>query len=169
MRANQTLDLALKSLGQTSIPVTRSWELNERHYGALQGLDKQETVDKYGKEQVNVWRRSYDIPPPECALDSPHYPGIASRNNHSISFLFNILFKIHTANDSKYAFLAKDKCPRTESLKTTLERVIPFWHASIAPRIVKGEKLIIAAHGNSVCTDLTNCSLTPALLRILLC
>lgn len=127
-RANQTLDIALRALGQADIPVQRAWELNERHYGALQGLDKQETVNKYGIDQVNIWRRSYDVPPPECELDSPHYP----------------------ANDPKYAFLAKELCPRTESLKTTLERVIPFWAKSIAPRILSGENLIIAAHGNSL-------------------
>jgi len=75
-RANQTLDYVLKTLGQTSIPVERAWELNERHYGALQGLNKQETVAKFGKDQVNVWRRSYDVPPPECDLQSPHFPGI---------------------------------------------------------------------------------------------
>ena len=100
-RANQTLDIALSALGQYDIPVQRAWELNERHYGALQGLDKQETVNKYGIEQVNIWRRSYDVPPPECDLDSPHYP----------------------ANDPKYAFLSKELCPRTESLKTTLEKI----------------------------------------------
>lgn len=127
-RANQTLDIALMALGQTEIPVQRAWELNERHYGALQGLDKQETVNKYGIDQVNIWRRSYDVPPPECDLDSPHYP----------------------ANDGKYAFLSRRLCPRTESLKTTLERVIPFWEKFIAPRIKKGEKLVIAAHGNSL-------------------
>lgn len=127
-RANQTLDIALRALGQSDIQVQRAWELNERHYGALQGLDKQETVNKFGIEQVNIWRRSYDVPPPECDLDSSHYP----------------------ANDPKYAFLSKKLCPRTESLKTTLERVVPFWTNSIAPRILKGEKLIIAAHGNSL-------------------
>ena len=127
-RANQTLDLALTSLGQTNIPVQRAWELNERHYGALQGLDKQETVNQFGLEQVTVWRRSYDIPPPECELDSPHFP----------------------YNDPKYSFLPKDACPRTESLKTTLQRVIPFWEKSIAPRINRGQKLVVAAHGNSL-------------------
>merc|ERR1712196_224514 len=127
-RANQTLDLALTSLGQTNIPVQRAWELNERHYGALQGLDKQETVNQFGLEQVTVWRRSYDIPPPECELDSPHFP----------------------YNDPKYSFLPKDACPRTESLKTTLQRVIPFWERSIAPRINRGQKVVVVAHGNSL-------------------
>lgn len=129
-RANQTLDFILKTLGQPNIPIQRAWELNERHYGALQGLNKQETVAKFGKDQVNIWRRSYDVPPPECELDSPHYPG----------------------NDPIYAALKQKgvELPRTESLKTTLDRVVPFWTASIAPRIIKGERLIIAAHGNSL-------------------
>ena len=102
-------------------------KLNERHYGALQGLDKQETVNKYGIDQVNIWRRSYDVPP--------------------LNVSWTVLI---TQQMIQYAFLAKELCPRTESLKTTLERVIPFWAKSIAPRILSGENLIIAAHGNSL-------------------
>ena len=111
------------------IPIVNAWQLNERHYGALQGLDKQDTVAKYGKEQVNVWRRSYNVPPPECAPDSEHYP----------------------ANDDKY----KDKlfvsqCPKTESLETTLERVMPYWEKEIAPAVRSGKRVVVAAHGNSL-------------------
>jgi 2,3-bisphosphoglycerate-dependent phosphoglycerate mutase len=111
------------------IPIVNAWQLNERHYGALQGLDKQETVTKYGKDQVNVWRRSYDIPPPACAADSLHYP----------------------ANDSKYADkLFVSQCPKTESLATTLDRVLPYWDSVIAPSIRSGKNVVIAAHGNSL-------------------
>ena len=111
------------------IPVVSAWQLNERHYGALQGLDKQETVNKYGKEQVNVWRRSYDVPPPPCPIDSEHYP----------------------ANDPKYQNkLLVAQCPKTESLKTTLERVLPYWEHHIAPQILAGKNVLISAHGNSL-------------------
>jgi 2,3-bisphosphoglycerate-dependent phosphoglycerate mutase len=109
-----------------ALPINNAWQLNERHYGGLQGLNKQETVDKYGKDQVLIWRRSYDTPPPECDLQSPHYP----------------------PNDPKYAGLNLQI--RTESLKTTLERVLPYWNNTIAPTIRSGKKVIIAAHGNSL-------------------
>jgi len=102
--------------------------LNERHYGALQGLDKQETVAKYGKDQVNLWRRSYDIAPPPCETSSEHFPG----------------------NNKKYQGNAEACKIRTESLKTTLDRVLPFWHSDIAPSILSGKKVVIAAHGNSL-------------------
>ena len=111
------------------IPVVSAWQLNERHYGALQGLDKQETVNRYGKEQVTVWRRSYDVPPPPCPIDSEHYP----------------------ANDPKYQNkLLVAQCPKTESLKTTLERVLPYWEHHIAPAILAGKNVVISAHGNSL-------------------
>ena len=127
-RAIRTLWHTLEQTDCMSIPIVNAWELNERHYGALQGLDKQETVTKYGKDQVNVWRRSYDIPPPQCETSSPHYPG----------------------NDPKYAHLPAAKLIRTESLKTTLERVLPYWTSTIAPSIKSGKKVVIAAHGNSL-------------------
>ena len=94
----------------------------------MQGLDKQQTVDKFGKDQVLVWRRSYDIPPPECSIDSPHYPG----------------------NDSKYKNIVPPVTIRTESLKTTLSRVLPYWEHEVAPVVRSGKKVVIAAHGNSL-------------------
>ena len=106
--------------------LNRSKSHFDRHYGALQGLDKQETVNKYGIDQVTIWRRSYDVPPPECELDSPHYP----------------------KNDPKYA--EDGFYPRTESLATTLERVLPYWKNTIAPSVLSGKKVLIAAHGNSL-------------------
>jgi 2,3-bisphosphoglycerate-dependent phosphoglycerate mutase len=102
--------------------------LSTSHYGALQGLDKQQTVEKYGKDQVKIWRRSYDVPPPDCDPTSPMLP----------------------ANDPKYAHLPETHHIKTESLKTTLERVLPLWHNTIAPDIKSGRKVVIAAHGNSL-------------------
>lgn len=125
-RAIRTLWYVLDTSDQMYLPINNAWELNERHYGGLQGLNKQETVDKYGKDQVLIWRRSYDTPPPECDLDSPHYP----------------------PNDPKYKGLNLQI--RTESLKTTLDRVLPYWTKNIAPTITSGKKVIIAAHGNSL-------------------
>lgn len=109
------------------IPVTKAWQLNERHYGALQGLDKQETVDKYGKDQVLIWRRSYDIPPPVVDKSSPHHP----------------------ANDPRYA--GHDFPDEfTESLATTLDRVLPYYEEKIAPQLKEGKTVLVAAHGNSL-------------------
>jgi len=105
-----------------------TWRLNERHYGGLQGLNKQETVDKHGKDQVLVWRRSYDIPPPECDTSSEYYPG----------------------NDPKYASVDVADLPRTESLKTTGERFMPVWEDESGPAIRSGKRVIIAAHGNTL-------------------
>ena len=105
-----------------------TWRLNERHYGGLQGLNKQETVDKHGKDQVLIWRRSYDIPPPECDESSEYYPG----------------------NDPRYANVDKADLPFTESLKTTGERFMPVWENEIAPAIKSGKKILIAAHGNTL-------------------
>jgi len=127
-RAVRTCWYALEETNQMHVPVHTSWRLNERHYGALQGLDKQQTVDAYGLEQVSVWRRSYDVPPPECALDSPHYPG----------------------NDRKYASVPEAAGIRTESLKITLDRVLPFWESDIAPQLREGHTVLVAAHGNSL-------------------
>jgi len=125
-RAIRTLWLVLDEMDLMWIPVERSWRLNERHYGALQGLDKAETAAKHGDEQVKIWRRSYDIPPP--ALDSADAR--------------------HPANDPRYANIPG--LPGTESLKDTLARVLPFWQDSVAPRLLRGENVLIAAHGNSL-------------------
>ena len=110
------------------IPVIKSWKLNERHYGALQGLDKAQTAEKYGIDQVKIWRRSYDVPPPALEITDERYPG----------------------KDPRYADLKKDEIPLTESLKLTVDRFLPYWHETIAPVIKTGKKVIIAAHGNSL-------------------
>uniref|UniRef100_A0A6U1NFE0 Phosphoglycerate mutase n=1 Tax=Fibrocapsa japonica TaxID=94617 RepID=A0A6U1NFE0_9STRA len=127
-RAIDTCWTCLEGVDQMWIPVTRNWMLNERHYGALQGLNKQETVDKHGIEQVTVWRRSYDIPPPPCDKSSEYYPG----------------------NDRRYAGLTEDQIPLTESLKLTEDRVAIYWDQEIAPAIKAGKTILIAAHGNSL-------------------
>jgi len=110
------------------IPVHKSWRLNERHYGALQGLNKAETAAKHGEEQIKIWRRSYDVPPPALTKDDPRYPG----------------------HDPRYADLTESELPLTECLKDTVERFLPYWHHEIAPAIAAGKKVIIAAHGNSL-------------------
>ena len=110
------------------VPVERSWRLNERHYGALQGLDKSETARKYGEDQVFVWRRSYDVRPPALTTDDPRFPG----------------------NDARYSALGPDELPLTECLKDTVARVLPYWHDTIAPAIKAGNRVLIAAHGNSL-------------------
>lgn len=127
-RAIRTLDHALEESDHMWIPVTKAWQLNERHYGALQGLDKQDTVDKFGIDQVTIWRRSYDIPPPDTDMDSPMWPG----------------------NDPKYAKIDKAVLPTTESLMTTAARVIPYWQGVIVPELIAGKNVIISAHGNSL-------------------
>ena len=124
-RAIRTGNLALDAAGQSFVPVTKDWRLNERHYGGLTGLNKAETAEKHGEEQVTIWRRSYDIPPPELA------PG----GEYDFS------------KDRRYA--GKD-LPATESLKTTLVRVLPYWDAAIAPKLKAGETILVAAHGNSL-------------------
>lgn len=126
-RAIRTLWHVLEESDRMWIPVTKSWELNERHYGALQGLDKQETVDKYGKDQVLQWRRSYDIPPPTVDMSSEHHP----------------------ANDERYAD-ASWPADFTESLSTTLDRVLPYYNEQIVPQIKSGKTVLITAHGNSL-------------------
>jgi 2,3-bisphosphoglycerate-dependent phosphoglycerate mutase len=127
-RAIKTLFLALEEMDALWIPVHKDYRLNERHYGALQGLNKAETAEKYGDEQVLQWRRSYDIPPPELTSDDERYPG----------------------NDPRYADLNESELPLTESLKLTYERLLPYWNETLVPAIKSGEKVIIAAHGNSL-------------------
>ena len=127
-RAIRTLNLALEEMDRLWLPVERDWRLNERHYGALQGLNKAETAAKFGEEQVLVWRRSYDIRPP--ALD----PG-DERN---------------AARDRRYGALRPGEVPLTECLKDTVARVVPCWKERIAPRVAKGERLLVSAHGNSL-------------------
>ncbi len=127
-RAIRTLWIVLDQMDLMWIPVYRSWRLNERHYGALQGLNKAETAARYGEEQVHIWRRSFDIPPPPLDIKDPRYPG----------------------NDPRYKELSSADLPLTESLKITIARFLPYWHETIAPAIRSGRKAIIAAHGNSL-------------------
>ena len=127
-RAIKTLDLALDVMDQVWLPITKHWRLNERHYGGLQGLNKAETAAKHGEDQVKIWRRSYDIPPPPLASPHDPYPG----------------------NDRRYANLKAGELPRTESLKDTVARFLPYWHDTIAPAIASGKRVLIAAHGNSL-------------------
>lgn len=127
-RAIRTLWLALDEMDQMWIPVYNSWRLNERHYGALQGLNKSETAQKYGDEQVLIWRRSYDVPPMALDKNDPRYPG----------------------NDLRYKELRPKELPLTECLKDTVARFLPYWHKTIAPVVKKGKRVIIAAHGNSL-------------------
>jgi 2,3-bisphosphoglycerate-dependent phosphoglycerate mutase len=127
-RAIRTLNLALDEMGLLWIPVQRSWRLNERHYGALQGLNKAETAAKFGDDQVKVWRRSYDIPPPPLEKTDERFPGF----------------------DPRYADAPRAALPATECLKDTVARFVPYWQDVIAPSIKAGKKVIIAAHGNSL-------------------
>ena len=123
-RANHTLDYILEELGETNIPIYRSWRLNERHYGALQGLNKKETAEKYGDEQVHIWRRSYDVQPPALEDDDQRYLEMKDQYQEYI--------------------------PHMECLKDTVERVIPYWESDIRPQIEAGKNVIIVAHGNSL-------------------
>lgn len=127
-RAVRTLWIALDELDLMWIPVKNSWRLNERHYGALQGLNKSETASKYGDDQVLIWRRSYDIPPPALHKGDERYPG----------------------RDPRYANLKPDQPPLTESLKDTYRRCLPYWHDTIAPAVKSGKRVIISADGNSL-------------------
>lgn len=127
-RAIRTLWIVMDGMDRMWVPVTRAWELNERHYGALQGLDKAETVRRHGEEQVLVWRRSYDVPPPPLAVDDERHPRF----------------------DPRYAGIDPARLPAAESLKDTLARVQPYWQAHIAPQILAGRQVMIAAHGNSL-------------------
>ncbi|MHB8193181.1 MAG: 2,3-diphosphoglycerate-dependent phosphoglycerate mutase [Bellilinea sp.] len=127
-RAIRTMWIALDAMDAMWLPVERAWELNERHYGDLQGLNKAETARKFGDEQVLIWRRSYDTPPPPLSMDDERHPRF----------------------DRRYAKVDPAVLPATESLKITLERVMPYWEKSIAPRLQAGEKILIVAHGNSM-------------------
>jgi 2,3-bisphosphoglycerate-dependent phosphoglycerate mutase len=127
-RAIRTLWLALDEMDLMWLPVRNSWRLNERHYGALQGLNKSETAAKFGDEQVLIWRRSYDVPPPALELNDPRSP----------------------KNDPRYKDMDSKDIPLTECLKDTVARFLPYWHETIAPTIKSGKKVIIAAHGNSL-------------------
>ena len=127
-RANKTLNVVLEELDQLWLPVEHSWRLNERHYGALQGLNKAETAAKYGDDQVLIWRRSYDVPP------SPIPDGDARLEN----------------GNPRYADVPASLLPRTECLKDTVARVVPYWEAVIVPQVMAGKRIIIAAHGNSL-------------------
>lgn len=127
-RAIKTLWLALEEMDLMWIPVARTWKLNERHYGALQGLNKAETAAKYGDEQVLIWRRSYDIPPPPLEKTDERYPG----------------------NDPRYKGLGPNEIPLTECLKDTVARFVPYWESTIVPDIQSGKSVLITAHGNSL-------------------
>lgn len=127
-RAIKTLWIILDEMGLEWLPVTRAWQLNERHYGSLQGLNKAEMAEKFGEAQVKIWRRSYDVPPPALELTDERHPRF----------------------DRRYADLTPEQLPATESLKITLERVLPYWHSTLAPMIRSGKRLLMVAHGNSI-------------------
>jgi len=127
-RAIRTLWIALDVMDLMWIPVVRDWRLNERHYGALQGLNKAETAAKYGDAQLKIWRRSYDVPPPALEVADPRYPG----------------------HDPRYKGLTKVQLPLTECLKDTVARVLPCWNEVIAPAVLRGQRVLITAHGNSL-------------------
>ncbi len=127
-RAIKTLWIALEELDQMWIPVYNTWRFNERHYGALQGLNKLEMVDRFGAEQVHLWRRSYDVRPPALTTEDERYPG----------------------RDPRYASLTRDELPLTECLKDTVARALPYWHETVAPLVREGKRVIISSHGNSL-------------------
>jgi 2,3-bisphosphoglycerate-dependent phosphoglycerate mutase len=127
-RAITTCNLALEALGQAWLPTIKEWKLNERHYGALSGLNKAETSAKHGEDQVKIWRRSFDVPPPALDETNEHWPG----------------------HDRRYSAIAREDLPLTESLAITCDRVVPFWEKELAPRVRAGERLLVVAHGNSL-------------------
>jgi len=127
-RAIKTLWIVMEEMDLEWLPVINAWQLNERHYGALQGLNKAETAQKYGEAQVKIWRRSYDIQPPALDLDDERHPRF----------------------DRRYASLSDNELPRTECLKDTVARMLPYWHSTIAPSVRTGQRVIICAHGNSL-------------------
>jgi 2,3-bisphosphoglycerate-dependent phosphoglycerate mutase len=127
-RAIKTLGIIQDVMDRDWLPVIRAWQLNERHYGALQGLNKAETAKEYGEDQVKVWRRSYDVPPPALELTDERHPKF----------------------DRRYASLTPEQLPATESLKITLDRVLPYWTSTLAPEIKAGKRLLVVAHGNSI-------------------
>lgn len=128
-RAHDSLDIILREIGQPELPVVQAWQLNERHYGALTGYNKAEVADKYGKEQVQIWRRRFDMLPPPMEKHHKYYNEIV--------------------NNPKFRFI-KDKIPQTESLKTTMLRVIPFWTSTIVPDIKSGKRVLVVCHGTSL-------------------
>ena len=128
LRANRTANICLKEMGINNIPINYNWRLNERHYGSLQGLKKDETTQKYGEKQVLIWRRSYNIPPPALEINDKRRPRF----------------------DNRYDDLNKNQLPASESLKDTVNRFLPYWHETIAPTIQSGKKVLIVAHGNSL-------------------
>ena len=127
-RAIKTLNIIQEEMDLEWIPAIRAWQLNERHYGALQGLNKSEMAEKFGEAQVKIWRRSYDVPPPALEWNDERHPRFEPR----------------------YASLPPEQLPATESLKITLERVLPYWHSTLAPEIKSGRRVLVAAHGNSI-------------------
>jgi 2,3-bisphosphoglycerate-dependent phosphoglycerate mutase len=127
-RAIKTLGIIQEEMDREWLPVIRAWQLNERHYGSLQGLNKSEMAEKFGEAQVKIWRRSYDVPPPPLELTDQRHPRF----------------------DRRYKALTPDQLPATESLKITLERVLPFWQSTLAPDIKSGRRVLIVAHGNSI-------------------
>jgi 2,3-bisphosphoglycerate-dependent phosphoglycerate mutase len=128
VRATRTLDIVLEEMGLADIPIVKSWRLNERHYGALQGLNKPEMAAKFGEKQVQLWRRSYDVRPPALTKDDPRYSG----------------------NDPLYKDLSPEQIPLTECLKDNVARTLPFWDSDIVPAIKQGKRVLISAHGNSL-------------------
>ncbi len=130
VRAIKTLNIVLEEMGESWIPVEKAWQLNERHYGALQGLNKSQTAEKYGEEQVKIWRRSYDTPPPPLEKTDDRYPG----------------------KDKRYANMNEKDLPLTECLKDTVARVIPYWENEILKDVKEGKNIVVAAHGNSLRT-----------------
>ncbi len=127
-RAIKTMWIVMEEMELEWLPVIRNWRLNERHYGALQGLNKAEMAAQYGEAQVKIWRRSYDVPPPALEWDDPRHP----------------------RHDRRYADLSADELPRCESLKDTVARMLPYWHSTIAPVVKSGQRVLIVAHGNSL-------------------
>jgi 2,3-bisphosphoglycerate-dependent phosphoglycerate mutase len=127
-RAIKTLWIVMEEMELEWMPVYRAWQLNERHYGALQGLNKAEMAEKFGEAQVKIWRRSYDVPPPALEMDDPRHPRF----------------------DRRYANLTSEQLPDCESLKLTVDRMLPYWHSTIAPIVKSGQRVLIAAHGNSL-------------------
>jgi len=127
-RAVMTCHLALREMGQVWLPLQRHWRLNERHYGALQGLDKKETTERHGAEQTNLWRRSFDVPPPAVDASSPEHP----------------------VNDARYRFIDRADLPATECLKDVIARVLPYWNAEVVPQLRADMNVLVTAHGNSL-------------------
>ena len=127
-RAIKTLGIIQEEMDRDWLPVIRAWQLNERHYGSLQGLNKAEMAEKFGEAQVKIWRRSYDVPPPALELNDERHPKF----------------------DRRYASLTREQLPATESLKSTLDRVLPYWHSTLAPDIKSGKRVLIVVHGNSI-------------------